>query len=101
MAINYTYKRQGNGRDSWVRTETNDNGDIIDKYMIYYNPHNTSIDVVVGVEHTLTNKDLIKIIKDIDLLNTAVANLTQKLSEIETMLIIQKVKLTGTGPSVK
>jgi hypothetical protein len=30
-----------------------------------------------------------------------VANLTQKLTEIETMLIIQKVKLVGNGPSVK
>ena len=39
--------------------------------------------------------------KRIDLLNTAVTNLTQKIIELETMLIIQKVKLTGTGPSVR
>ncbi len=38
--------------------------------------------------------------KRIDLLNTGVANLTQRLAEVETMLIIQKVKAMGTGASV-
>lgn len=38
--------------------------------------------------------------KRIDLLNTGVANLTQRLAEVETMLIIQKVKAMGTGSSV-
>jgi predicted nuclease with TOPRIM domain len=39
--------------------------------------------------------------KRIDLLNMAVANLTQRLSELETMLMMQKAKSMGNGASVK
>lgn len=35
--------------------------------------------------------------KRIDLLNMAFSNLTQKVIELESMLMIQKVKLTGHG----
>ena len=37
----------------------------------------------------------------INLLNTAVANLTQKVAQLETMLRLQKVKQTGHGASVQ
>ena len=37
----------------------------------------------------------------IDLLNTAVANLTQKVNQLEIMLMLQKVKTTGSGASVQ
>jgi len=47
------------------------------------------------------NNKILEQQKRIDLLNTAVSNLTQKLTEIEKMIIIQKIKLTGSGPSVK
>ena len=39
--------------------------------------------------------------KRIDLLSLTISNLTQKITELETMIIIQKVKATGNGPSVK
>lgn len=37
MEKTYTYKKQGNGTDSWVCTEM-DGGEIIDVYMVYEKP---------------------------------------------------------------
>jgi hypothetical protein len=37
--ITYEYKLQGNGKDSWTATETNDIGEVIAKYMVYEDPN--------------------------------------------------------------
>jgi len=37
METKYTYKEQGDGRDSW-RVEVYDNGVLIDCYMVYEKP---------------------------------------------------------------
>lgn len=36
--ISYSYKKQGDGRDSWTVTETDDNGQLINRYMVYEDP---------------------------------------------------------------
>lgn len=33
------FKLQGDGRDSWIITNIDDNGNIISKYMVYENPN--------------------------------------------------------------
>ena len=38
MVKEYTYKLQGNGKDSWTVTEKDDDGNIINKYMVYEKP---------------------------------------------------------------
>lgn len=38
MAKTYIYKRQGDGRDSWACTETDNEGNTINKYMVYEDP---------------------------------------------------------------
>lgn len=35
----YKYKLQGDGRDSWICTETDDLGNLIDEYMVYEDPY--------------------------------------------------------------
>ena len=35
MVKEYTYKSQGDGRDSWLVVEKDDSGNIINKYMTY------------------------------------------------------------------
>jgi len=38
MTKEYTYKLQGNGKDSWTVIERDDSNNIINKYMIYEKP---------------------------------------------------------------
>lgn len=38
--ITYEYKLQGNGKDSWVATETDEQGIVVNKYMVYEDPIN-------------------------------------------------------------
>ncbi len=38
MPTEYIYKQQGDGRDSWVKIETDDKGIILSKEMVYENP---------------------------------------------------------------
>ena len=42
MPTTYAYKRQGDGRDSWIATETDSEGTVINRYMVYENPEKTS-----------------------------------------------------------
>lgn len=35
----YKYKLQGDGRDSWICTERDDLGNLIDEYMVYEDPY--------------------------------------------------------------
>ena len=39
MPISYTYYRQGNGVDSWIAVETDGNGEVTSKYMVYEDPN--------------------------------------------------------------
>jgi hypothetical protein len=41
MSATYTYKRQGDGKDSWAVSETDSEGTVINRYMIYENPEKT------------------------------------------------------------
>jgi len=38
MRKEYEYKLQGDGRDSWIVSEYNDNNKLINKYMVYVDP---------------------------------------------------------------
>lgn len=38
MRKEYEYKLQGDGRDSWIVSEYNDNNELINKYMVYEDP---------------------------------------------------------------
>ena len=38
METTYTYKLQGDGRDSWIVEEFDDRGELENKYMVYENP---------------------------------------------------------------
>ena len=42
MPTTYAYKRQGDGRDSWIATDTDSEGTVINRYMVYENPEKTS-----------------------------------------------------------
>ena len=35
MITKFTYKKQGDGRDSWTCIEKDDEGNIVNKYMVY------------------------------------------------------------------
>jgi hypothetical protein len=37
--ITYTYKLQGDGRDSWVKIETDERGLVVNKCMVYEDPN--------------------------------------------------------------
>ena len=39
MATTYTYYRQGNGIDSWIAVETDGDGQVTSKYMVYEDPN--------------------------------------------------------------
>jgi len=39
MPITYTYKQQGDGRDSWIAVETDSQGRTINKYLVYEDPN--------------------------------------------------------------
>lgn len=34
----YQYKKQGDGRDSWIVSEFDENDNLVNKYMIYEDP---------------------------------------------------------------
>lgn len=38
MRKEYQYKLQGDGRDSWIVSEYNENNELINKYMVYEDP---------------------------------------------------------------
>lgn len=38
MRKEYEYKLQGDGSDSWIVSEYNDNDELINKYMVYEDP---------------------------------------------------------------
>lgn len=38
MRKEYQYKLQGDGSDSWIVSEYNDNNELINKYMVYEDP---------------------------------------------------------------
>lgn len=43
MTITYEYKLQGNGKDSWVKIITNDNGIEVEKSMVYEDPYKSEL----------------------------------------------------------
>lgn len=56
----YTYKKQGDGSDSWTCIETDDEGNVITKYMVYENPNAKPIPTVdvVGLLRSLKPEEL-------------------------------------------
>lgn len=38
MRKEYQYKLQGDGRDSWIVSEFDENNELINKYMVYEDP---------------------------------------------------------------
>lgn len=60
MEKRYTYKKQGDGRDSWRCDEIED-GVIVNSYMVFEDPNPKPIDIS-GVDiDTLTDEQLLKL----------------------------------------
>lgn len=38
MEKQFAYKKQSDGRDSWIVSEVDDKGNLLNKYMVYENP---------------------------------------------------------------
>lgn len=38
MRTEYIYKLQGNGTDSWIVNEYNENDELVNRYMVYEDP---------------------------------------------------------------
>lgn len=54
MRKEYTYKLQGDGRDSWVVSEYNESDELINKYMVYEDPtkpKSTAIETILNASH--------------------------------------------------
>lgn len=60
MGKEYIYKKQGDGSDSWTCIETDDEGNVITKYMVYENPNAKPIPTVdvVGLLLSLKPEEL-------------------------------------------
>lgn len=57
----YTYKKQGDGRDSW-RCDEIENGNIVNSYMVYEDPNSPKAIDISGVDiDTLTDDQLLKL----------------------------------------
>lgn len=39
MITEHTYKLQGDGRDSWIVSEYDENNNLVNKYMVYEDPN--------------------------------------------------------------
>ena len=64
MEIEYKYKKQGDGRDSWEVTEWQDTSKkvMLDKYMVYEDPAVEKKQDISNIDiDTLTNKELKKL----------------------------------------
>jgi hypothetical protein len=60
--IEYIYKRQGDGRDSWVAIETDDKGTVINKYMVYEDPYAVKkVDASLLDIDSLTEEQILKL----------------------------------------
>lgn len=55
--IKYEYKKQGDGRDSWIAIETDSDGKEITRYMVYEDP-NTRINLSNIDITTLTDEQV-------------------------------------------
>jgi len=61
MGKNYTYKKQGDGRDSW-RCDEIENGVILNSYMVYENPFEQKDIDISGVDiNTLTDEQVLQL----------------------------------------
>jgi len=58
--ITYQYKLQGNGKDSWIVTVTNEQGEVIEKYMTYENPNKKTNISNIDID-SITEEDLTKL----------------------------------------
>lgn len=60
MRKEYTYKLQGNGKDSWIVREFNEDNELINSYMIYEDPNILPIPKVdvVGLLQILNENEL-------------------------------------------
>jgi len=57
----YTYKKQGDGRDSW-RCDEIENGVILNSYMVYENPFEQKDIDISGVDiNSLTDEQVLKL----------------------------------------
>ena len=63
MTKEITYKLQGDGRDSWIVTEKDDSGEIINKYMVYENPELENIGAALKAVMTASPEELQQIKK--------------------------------------
>ena len=56
----YTYKKQGDGRDSW-RCEEFEDGKIVNIYMVYEDPSVEKVDILKIDIDSLTDEQILKL----------------------------------------
>jgi hypothetical protein len=62
MRKEYEYKLQGDGTDSWVVSEYNENDELVTRYMVYEDPTNNTGNALKAVQ-SATPEELIEIKK--------------------------------------
>jgi hypothetical protein len=62
MRKEYQYKLQGDGTDSWVVSEYNENDELVTRYMVYEDPTNNTGNALKAVQ-SATPEELIEIKK--------------------------------------
>lgn len=62
MRKEYQYKLQGDGTDSWVVSEYNENDELVTSYMVYEDPTNNTGNALKAVQ-SATPEELIEIKK--------------------------------------
>ena len=58
--IEYEYKLQGDGRDSWKATEKDAQGNVTNVYMVYENPNKKTNISNIDID-SITEEDLTKL----------------------------------------
>lgn len=48
MAKTYTYLKQGDGKDSWICEDRDEKGLLIDRYMVYENPNEPTVNIDIA-----------------------------------------------------
>ena len=62
MRKEYEYKLQGDGTDSWVVSEYNENDELVTRFMVYEDPTNNTGNALKAVQYA-TPEELIEIKK--------------------------------------
>lgn len=61
MAKEYIHKIQADGRDSWTCIETNEQGQVVNKYMVYEDPSKRPESIAITILKNATPEEIAEI----------------------------------------